>query len=38
MQEQERRDLRELIGKASAGDGTARAVIEDMILARVRAP
>ena len=37
MQEQERRDLRELIGKASAGDGPARVVIEDMILALDRA-
>ncbi len=33
MQEQERRDLRELLGKAAAGDGTARTAIEDLILA-----
>jgi hypothetical protein len=33
MDEQERRMLRELIGKAAGGDGTARAGVEDMILA-----
>ena len=33
MQEQERRELRELIAKAADGDGSARAVIEEMIVA-----
>jgi hypothetical protein len=33
MQEQERIELRQLIGKAADGDGSARAAIEDMIMA-----
>ena len=33
MDEQERRQLRELIAKAAEGDGTARTAIEDLILA-----
>ena len=33
MQEQERRDLRELLAKASAGDGTARVAVENLLLA-----
>jgi hypothetical protein len=37
MDEQERRSLRELIGKAAAGDGTARAGVVDTIMAFDRA-
>lgn len=33
MQEQELRSLRELLAKATGGDGTARAAIEDTVLA-----
>jgi hypothetical protein len=37
MQEQERQALRELIAKAAGGEGTARAGVEDMIVAFDRA-
>ena len=37
MDEQERRTLRDLIGKAAGGDATARAGVEDMVVAFDRA-